>query len=334
MLDALRCKKTPRPPIWLMRQAGRYMKEYRDLKEKYSFLELCANPDLATQITLLPIKKFGFDAAIMFADILLILQTLDFKIGFGKGAGPLIDTKEHLKHVDQIPLLDVQEVLSYIPKTIQNLKKELNVPLIGFCGAPFTLATYLLEGKTSRTFEETKKWIYFKPNQLHYILKILTAQSIEYLKMQIKAGVDALQIFDSWAGFFSESILKEFSFPYLKEIIEALKPYDVPIILFAKGSCLHAEELSKLNPAAISLDEAGDLLKISQKIPPSIALQGNLDPDLLTAPLGVLKEQVEHLCQSMHKRPGFIMNLGHGIKPHSQEENVRCMVETVKSMSY
>lgn len=334
LLDALRCKKTPRPPIWLMRQAGRYMKEYRDLKENYSFLELCGNPELATKITLMPIKKFGFDAAIMFADILLILQTLDFEIGFGKGAGPFINTKDYLKNVNHIPLLDVYEKLSYIPQTIQNLKQELSVPLIGFCGAPFTLATYLLEGKTSRSFDETKKWIYLKPSQLHYLLKILTAQSIQYLKMQIEAGVDALQIFDSWAGFFSEPILKEFSFPYLKEIIEALKEYDIPIILFAKGSCLHAEQLAELGPSAISLDEAGNLSKIAKIISPNIALQGNLDPDLLIAPLNVLKEQVAHLCQSMHKRPGFIMNLGHGIKPQSLEDNVRCMVETVKNMSY
>ncbi|MCH9632941.1 MAG: Uroporphyrinogen decarboxylase [Chlamydiae bacterium] len=334
LLDALRCKKTPRPPIWLMRQAGRYMKEYRDLKEKYTFLELCRNPELATRITLMPIDKFGFDAAIMFADILLILQTLDFEIGFGTGHGPFINTKDYLKQVDQIPLMSVKDTLSYIPQTIRSLKKELTVPLIGFCGAPFTLATYLLEGKTSRTFEETKKWIYNQPNQLHFLLKILTKQSIEYLKMQIDAGVDAVQIFDSWAGFFSEPILKEFCFPYLGEIVQALKPYDIPIILFAKGSCLHAEELAALNPSAISLDESANLKKISKKISSKIALQGNLDPDLLIAPIKTLKEQVEQLCRSMHNRPGFIMNLGHGIKPHCQEENVRCMVETVKNMSY
>lgn len=233
LLDALKCLPTPRPPIWLMRQAGRYMKEYRDLKEKYSFLELCSNPELATQVTLMPIHKFGFDGAILFADILLILQSLDFKIGFGKGHGPLIDTKDYLKDVQSIPLKDVQEVLSYIPQTIGNLKRVLQIPLLGFCGAPFTLATYLLEGKSSKTFEQTKKWIYWRPNQLHYILKILTKQSIDYLKMQIKAGIDALQIFDSWAGYFPEPILKEFCFPYLKEMIDALKPLNVPIILFA-----------------------------------------------------------------------------------------------------
>lgn len=334
LLDALKCKPTPRPPVWLMRQAGRYMKEYRDLKEKYSFLELCSNPELATQVTLMPIKKFGFDGAILFADILLILQTLDFNIGFGKGHGPFIDTKDYLKDIQKIPLKDVQDILAYIPQTIAHLKAELRVPLIGFCGAPFTLATYLLEGKSSKTFEQTKQWLYWQPNQLHYILKILTKQSIDYLKMQVKAGVDAIQIFDSWAGFFPESILKEFCFPYLKEMIEALKPLGIPIILFAKGSCLHVEELCHLQPSAISLDEGGDLVKVAAKIPEHIALQGNLDPDLLTAPIKTLREHVEYLCKSMQHRPGYVMNLGHGIKPQSREENVRCIVETVQSMSY
>lgn len=333
-LDALKGNKTPRAPVWLMRQAGRYLKEYRDLKERYSFLELCSDSDLAAQITLLPINKFHFDAAILFADILLILQTLDFKLGFGQDAGPLIDTLGYLEKLEQIPLKSVQETLYYIPKTIHLLKKELKVPLIGFCGAPFTLATYLLEGKTSKTFEITKHWIYYKPNQLHFILSLLTKQTIDYLKMQIEAKVDALQIFDSWAGFFSEDILKTFSFPYLKQIITALKPYNIPIILFAKGSCLHAEELVKLGADAISLDESGDLLKTSQKIPKNIAIQGNLDPDLLSAPLDVLKDNVQSICQKMKNRPGYIFNLGHGIKPQSRVENVQCLVETVQSTQY
>lgn len=333
-LRALNCQKTHRPPIWLMRQAGRYMKEYRDLKERYSFLDLCSNSELATQVTLMPIKRFGFDAAILFADILLILQSLDFNISFEAGHGPTIDTKDYLSQIETIPLIDVRQTLHYIPNTIQALKKELPVPLIGFCGAPFTLATYLLEGKTSRTFEVTKHWIYSKPNQLHYILKILTKQTIEYLKMQIQAGVDALQIFDSWAGFFPETVLQEFSFPYLQEIILALKPYKTPIILFAKGSCLHAEALAQLSPSAISLDEGGDLTKIAARLPSNLALQGNLDPDLLMAPVDVLQKRVEELCESMRSRPGYIMNLGHGVKPQAREENIRCMIETVQSMSY
>lgn len=332
-LDALNCKMTPRAPVWLMRQAGRYLKEYRDLKENYTFLELCNHPELATQVTMMPMKRFDLDAAILFADILLILQTLDFEIGFESGHGPWINTKEYLDKVDSIPLNPPQEVLSSVAKTISLLKKELQKPLIGFCGAPFTLATYLLEGKTSRSFEKTKEWIYSKPNQLHYILKLLTHQSIQYLKMQIDQGVNAVQIFDSWAGFFPQSILKEFCFPYLKEIVEAIKPF-VPVILFAKGSCQHASELVKLNPSAISLDESISLEEIAPSIPNHIAIQGNLDPDLLVAPLDVLKKEVEKLCESMKNRPGYIFNLGHGVKPHSKVENVKCLIETVQNISY
>ncbi len=334
LLDALSCKPTKRPPVWLMRQAGRYLKEYRDLKKKYSFLELCQNPELATQITLMPIKRFGFDGAILFADILLILQTFDFNIGFGKGCGPLIDTKDYLKKVSSIPQLPVEEVLSYIPQTIRMLKGELQVPLLGFCGAPFTLATYLLEGKTSRAFEITKEWIYSRPQDLHAILTLLTKQSIQYLKMQIQAGANAVQIFDSWAGFFSQKILREFSYPYLRQIIEALKPFNTPVILFAKGSCFNASCLASLGSQALSLDDSADIETISKKLPANIALQGNLDPDLLMAPKEVLKKEVENLCLSMRHRPGYIMNLGHGIKPQSKVENVQCLVETVQNMSY
>lgn len=333
LLKALKCEPTIRPPVWLMRQAGRYLKEYRDLKEKYTFLNLCENPDLATQVTLMPMKRFDLDAAILFADILLILQSLDFAIGFESGKGPLIDTKDYLNRVHEIPLLDVKEVLSYIPKTIHFLKKELTKPLIGFCGAPFTLATYLIEGKTSRAFEITKHWIYSKPNQLHFILKMLTKQSIEYLKMQVKAGVDAVQIFDSWAGFFPENILKKFSFPYLKEIIDEIKPL-APVILFAKGSCLHAKELEQLGPTAISLDDSAQIERINQKLSAKTVIQGNLDPDLLTAPIDLLESEVKKLCRYMRSRPGYIFNLGHGIKPQSKVENVQCLIETVQNMSY
>lgn len=332
-LEALSCKPTPRAPVWLMRQAGRYLKEYRELKQQYTFLELCNDPELASQVTLMPMKRFELDASILFADILLILQTLDFEIGFESGQGPWINTKQYLDKVDSIPLYSPAEVLSSVGQTVSLLKKELLKPLIGFCGAPFTLATYLLEGKTSRSFEKTKEWIYSKPNQLHYILKLLTHQSIQYLKMQIDKGVNAVQVFDSWAGFFPSEILKEFCFPYLGEIIEKIKPH-APVILFAKGSCQHVKELVKLNPSAISLDESMSLNEVATYIPPHIAIQGNLDPDLLVAPLEILKREVEKLCEHMKHRPGFIFNLGHGVKPQSKVENVQCLIETVQNISF
>ncbi|MCH9633863.1 MAG: Uroporphyrinogen decarboxylase [Chlamydiae bacterium] len=334
LLKALRCEKTHRPPVWLMRQAGRYMKEYRDLKEKYSFLELCRNSELATEITLMPVRRFGPDAAIMFADILLILETFGFSLRFGQDQGPLIDTRNLLADPLSIKPSPVEDSLSYVAQTIKNLKKELKVPLLGFCGAPFTLATYVLEGRSSKDFKLTKQWLYQKPDLFHHLLDLLTEQTILYLKMQIKAGIDAIQIFDSWAGFFPYSEVQQFSLPYLKRIIQALKPSGVPIILFAKGSCAFVEDLAHLNPSAISLDSSGDLLKAIHRISSKISLQGNLDPDLLQAPLPTIRKEVMRLCMGMKDRPGYVFNLGHGIKPHTPLEAVECLIDTVKEVSY
>lgn len=333
-LRALRCEPTERAPVWLMRQAGRYMPEYRALKERYSFLDLCRNSELATEVTLMPIKQFEPDAAIMFADILLILETLGFSLRFGQDQGPLIDTQNLLEDPFKLNLTPVQEHLSYIPQTIRNLKKELKVPLIGFCGAPFTLATYILEGRSSQHFTETKKWFYHKPETFHHLLELLTTQTIEYLKMQIEAGVDALQIFDSWMGHFAYSDLQSFTFPYLKTIVEALKPFNIPIILFGKGISALYEDFAALNPQGIGIDHLGNLPRIASQIPKHIAVQGNLEPDLLTAPLPLLKKEVLSLCTSMKDRPGFIFNLGHGIKPTATPDAVRLLIDTVKESAF
>lgn len=330
-LRALHCESVSRPPVWLMRQAGRYMPEYRALKDKYSFLELCGNPELAYLVTMMPIKAFEPDAAILFADILLILETLGFGLGFGKDHGPLVETHDLLKSLDSLSIKPVQEVLHYIPKTIEILKKDLKVPLIGFCGAPFTLATYVLEGRSSQHFEKTHEWVYHHREKLHRLCQILTDQTIEYLKMQIKAGANALQIFDSWLGHFSYSIAAEFSLPYLKQIVEALRATNVPIILFAKGTSSLLQEFVSLHPDAISLDTGCDLLKVKQRVPDSIALQGNLDPHLLTASKDRLKEELHRLLDGMQGRPGYIVNLGHGIRPNASYESVRLLFDTVKN---
>ncbi len=333
-LRAVRCETTPRPPVWLMRQAGRYLKEYRDLKEKYSFLELCKQPDLASRITLLPIQKFSFDAAILFADILLILETIRRKISFGEDQGPRVEPLQNPADVFRCVPEPIPTAMAPIGETIKILKKELKVPLLGFAGAPFTLATYLIEGKTSKDFLLTKKWMYRHPEAFHRLLRLLTDQTIEYLKFQIESGVDAVQIFDSWAGILPYPLLHPFSLYYLGEIIQALKPFRIPVILFARGSSLFGRELALLRPEAISLDSSGDLLKIAEILPPEIALQGNFDPDLLIAPEETLRNELLRILRGIKNRPGYIVNLGHGVKPESRVENVRCLVETVKNMSY
>lgn len=333
-LRALKCQSTERPPVWLMRQAGRYMPAYRALKERYSFLELCKNSELATEVTLLPIKQFAPDAAILFADILLILETFGFTLRFGEDQGPLIETHGLLNSLQTLKPISVGESLNYIQTTIKNLKEELSVPLIGFCGAPFTLATYILEGRSSQHFLETKKWLYHKPQEFHHILELLTEQTLDYLKLQIEGGVDALQIFDSWIGHFSYRDLEVYCFPYLKRIVEGLKKTGIPIILFGKGSSALIPEFIECNPQCIGVDALGNLPRIASEIPPSIAIQGNLDPDLLSAPLSLLEQEVFKLTQSMGHRPGFIFNLGHGIKPTASPLAVQKLIETVKNSSF
>lgn len=328
---ALRCQKTSRPPIWFMRQAGRYLPEYLALKEKYSFLELCRNPELATKVTLMPFERYSFDAAILFADILLILETLGFDLRFGQDHGPLIDTKDLLDQPFELQVQSVKEKLYYIPKTIQQLKKELTVPLLGFCGAPFTLTTYIFEGRTSKDFKVTRSWMQTRFNEMHHLLKLLTEQTIEYLLMQIHAGVDAVQIFDSWAGHFSFAEWNTFSYPYLRQIVDALCPTKVPVILFAKGSSALYEELASLKPQVISLDSSSDLLKMAKRIPSDIALQGNLDPHLLFAPLNQIEQEVKRLIQGMQNRKGYIFNLGHGLLPQTPLDAVHCVLDTLHS---
>lgn len=332
-LKALNSEKTERPPVWLMRQAGRYMPEYRALKERFSFLQLCQNPELATEVTLLPIKAFEPDAAILFADILLILQTLGFDLNFGKDHGPLIGTHDLLQDISGLPISPVEDTLSYIPQTIALLKKELKVPLIGFCGAPFTLATYVLEGRGSQDFLKTYDWVYNHPEKLHALCQILTDQTIQYLKMQVNAKVDALQIFDSWLGHFPYSVVQEFALPYIQQILHALKGTNVPIILFAKGTSHLVTEFVDLNPAAISFDCGCDLLKIQKHVPENIAIQGNLDPHLLSAPKDKLFKELNRLIEGFQNRPGYIMNLGHGIRPSASYDSTRALFDHVKSLN-
>lgn len=334
ILKALKIQKTHRPPIWLMRQAGRYMPEYRRIKERYSFLELCKQPDLATQVTLLPVQQFQPDAAILFADILLLLETLGFKLGFGNDHGPLVDSMGRLENLSSLPRQNVEESFTFMTQTIKQLKEVLSIPLLGFCGAPFTLATYVLEGKTTKDFQETRKWMHNHPEKLHHLLDILTEQTLDYLNLQRKAKVDALQIFDSWAGYFSYVDWKTFSYPYLKKIIQSLKPSGLPIILFAKGSCALVDDLVELAPTAISFDSAGDLLKLAKRVPSSIAIQGNLDPTFLQAPLDQIEKEVKRLAYGLKDRPGYIFNLGHGLLPNSPLNAVECLFKTVQNLDF
>ena len=330
VLDALHCKNSGRTPVWLMRQAGRYMPQYRAIRAKHSFLEMCHDPELASQITLMPIRTFGFDAAILFSDILVIPEALGVGLRFEEAKGPIIERPlETLGDIERLPKIDVHHSLGYVKEAIKLLIPQLKVPLLGFCGAPFTVASYMIEGGTSRDLKKTKQWMLREPASFHKLLDHIATCTIDYINMQAEAGVQALQFFDSWAHVLSHGQFREFSLPYLAKLKNGLKKA-LPVILFCRGSSVFAPDLAEIHPAAISIDWNGDLQRIRSAIPSSIALQGNLDPDYLYAPRRLLQREIRRVLKQMKGEPGYIFNLGHGIHPDILPDAVKTLVETVQ----
>jgi uroporphyrinogen decarboxylase len=331
-LDALLCKNNnSRPPVWLMRQAGRYMPEYQKIRKKHRLLELFRKPELATEVTLLPINSLDVDAAILFSDILVIVEALGLGLDFVEGIGPVIERPiQKIQDIENLPFIDVREKLAYVAQTIQMLRPQLDVPLIGFSGAPFTIASYMIEGKSSRDLKKTRQLAYHHEEAFLNLLQRLTNVIIDYLRMQIDAGAQALQIFDSWANYLSPKQFRSFVFPFLKEIIGSLRDTSIPIIIFCRGSSSFLQELIELNPHAISLDWSCDMQKVHALAPHNIALQGNLDPFLLYAPREIIKKDVNTLLNNMRSSKGFICNLGHGIAPDMKMDNVKYLVDCVK----
>lgn len=329
LIQALKCQNSSRPPVWLMRQAGRYLPEYRALREKFSFLEMCHQPDLITDVTLMPIKRFGMDAAILFADILLVTEAMGVGLRFEDSVGPIIERPIcSPSDIDNLPPATHADALNFVAQGIHNLKPHLTVPLIGFCGAPFTVASYMIEGKTSRDMKKTKQWMLRDPESFHRLLKLIADWSVSYLTMQIQAGVNAIQIFDSWANMLAHAQFEEFSLHYLQYILDRIP--NTPVILFCRGSSTFASQLAQIKPAAVSLDWNCDITQMRRIIPPTIALQGNLDPDILYAPTQVIKKEVNRILDGMEEDKGFIFNLGHGVFPTVALEAVQTLVECVQ----
>jgi uroporphyrinogen decarboxylase len=334
-LDALNCCNESRPPVWLMRQAGRHLASYRALRSRYSFLEMCHEPELIAQVTLLPIDAYQMDAAILFSDILVIPEAMGVGLLFEENKGPIIERPvQTAQDIENLPSATNLSALNYVFNGIRCVKPQLNVPLVGFCGAPFTIASYLIEGKSSRDLKKTKQWMFRDPESFHRLLDKLTEWSIAYLRSQIAAGVNAVQIFDSWANYLAFDQFQEFSQAYLQKILVGIQETKVPAILFCRGSSVFAPQLATLQPAGIGVDWNCDLAAMRQCIPKTIALQGNLDPDVLYAPLSVIEKTVNRLLDRMQGDQGFIFNLGHGISPDVSEEAVRTLVECVKRREY
>lgn len=325
LLQALRLNNRGRPPIWIMRQAGRYLPSYQAMRKRHSLYDLFFTPELALQATLLPVQEMGVDAAILFSDITVIVKTLGLSLDFKEGVGPVIGPQiERAAEADALPEPDL-ESLEPIAETIRLLRKELQVPLIGFCGGPFTVASYLSD------LARMKRWLYGDPESLHRLLKKLTEATKGYLDLQIESGAQAIQIFDSWADVLTQPDLLTFCLPYHRELIEHVQKRDVPVISFMRSSCLHVGEVAKMKPNAISFDWQQPLALMRKAVGSKIAVQGNFDPDLLFAPLSVVESKTKELLASMEGDPGFIVNLGHGVKPDTPWQAVKCLVDTVKN---
>lgn len=332
------CKKQPveRTPIWIMRQAGRYLPEYRAVRANNDFLTMCKTPELAAEVTIQPVDLIGVDAAIIFSDILVIPEAMGMHLEMHDGKGPVfnhpIRTEKDAENLKQIT---AQENLKYVLDAISLTKKELNgrVPLIGFSGAPWTLLTYMVEGHGSKTFSNVKKLIYNNPELAHKILNKLTDVVADYLSAQIEAGANAVQIFDTWAGMLSPRDYLVFALKYVNQVISKVKRNDEPIIYFPKGVHYRMRTTADCGADVISVDWTIDLAKARDKIGDKVAIQGNLDPTVLYAEPGFIRREAKKVLQSYGEGNGHIFNLGHGILPDIKPEHAKALVDFVKEES-
>ncbi len=331
LLRALRKEKVERPPVWMMRQAGRYLPDYIKLRNKYDFFTRVQTPELATQITLQPVDQVGVDAAIIFSDILVIPQAMGLEVLMEEGKGPSLPKTIKTKNdIDALIIDGAEESLSYVMNALSLTKKELNgrVPLIGFAGAPWTILCYMIEGKGSKTWDKAKQFAYTETALAHQLLQKITTITIQYLKAQVKAGADTVQVFDSWSGSLSPADFKIFAQPYLLQIADALKD-DAPVILFPKGSWYALKELSESSAAGIGIDWCVAPQLARELTGNRITLQGNFDPAKLLAPIPEIKKAVKEMIDAFGIQ-NYVANLGHGITPNVPVDHAKAFVDAVK----
>jgi len=331
LLRALRKEKVERPPVWMMRQAGRYLPAYIKLRDKYDFFTRVQTPELATEITLQPVDQVGVDAAIIFSDILVIPQAMGLEVLMEEGKGPsLPKTIKSQKDIDELNISNADDHLKYVLDALTLTKKELNgrVPLIGFAGAPWTILCYMIEGKGSKTWDKAKQFAYTQPELAHALLQKITSISIDYLKAQVKAGADTVQVFDSWAGALSPEDFKTYAQPYLIQIADALKD-SAPVILFPKGSWYALKDLSESSASGIGIDWSIAPKLARNLTNNNITLQGNFDPAKLLAPIPQIKKWVNEMIDGFGTQR-YIANLGHGITPNVPVDHAKAFVDAVK----
>jgi len=335
LLRTLRGEATERTPVWMMRQAGRYLPEYIRLREQYSFFERCQNPELACEITLQPVDIVGVDAAILFSDILVVPQAMGMEVQLVEKLGPLLPQPvKTAGDLQRIRVPDVNDTLNYVFEAIQLIKKELSgrVPLIGFAGAPWTLLCYMVQGKGSKTFDEAKAFCYQQPETAHALLQMITDTTIAYLKGQVAAGADVLQVFDSWGGLLSKSDFEEFSLRYIRQIVAALKER-VPVIVFAKGAWGSLGEMAATGAAGLGIDWCIEPQTARNLAGEHITLQGNFDPAKLLAPIPRIEKETKAMLRAFGNGR-HIANLGHGILPNVPVDHAKAFVNTVKEYSF
>ncbi|MGJ1420492.1 uroporphyrinogen decarboxylase [Sphingobacterium spiritivorum] len=329
-------QQTERPPVWMMRQAGRYMPEYWEIKNKYTFLEMCKTPEIAADVTMLPVDLLDIDAAILFSDILVTPEAMGGDLSFEQGVGPRFSNP--VRSWEDAEKLNVQSVdrLQYVADAIKVIQERLNgsIPLIGFAGAPFTILSYLVEGKSSRDFKLTKTLLNNDPKLAHYILQKITDLTVDYLNMQIAAGVNAVQLFDSWAMALTWNDYIEFGHAYTQQIISRINREGIPVISFARGSSVFYPIMSEAKPDVISLDWNADILNVKNNLPKGIAVQGNFDPIILYADKPVIRKKIHELFERMRGQDGFLFNLGHGIMPDMSFDHVKYAVDVIKEFRY
>ncbi|MDF0535150.1 uroporphyrinogen decarboxylase [Shewanella yunxiaonensis] len=328
-------------PVWMMRQAGRYLPEYRATRAQAGdFMALCRNADLACEVTLQPLRRFNLDAAILFSDILTVPDAMGLGLYFEAGEGPRFERKaDTMAAIKALPVPDPEQELGYVMKAVSTIRRELKgeVPLIGFSGSPWTLATYMVEGGSSKTFEQVKRMMYAEPAALHLLLDKLADAVTLYLNAQIANGAQAVMIFDSWGGALSHSAYLEFSLRYMEKIVAGLtreaEGRRVPVTLFTKGGGLWLEAMAATGCDALGLDWTIDIAEARRRVGDKVALQGNMDPSMLYAPIPRIEEEVATILAGFGEGNGHVFNLGHGISQHADPAHAEAFVKAVHEQS-
>lgn len=330
-LRALKGETVERPPVWMMRQAGRYLPEFMELKHKYDFFTRCQTPELASEITVQPIRRYGMDAAILFSDILVIPQAMDIEVEMKPNFGPYLPNPIRSKEdLEKVIVPDIQDTLGYVMKAITLTKEKLNdeIPLIGFAGSPWTILCYCVEGQGSKSFDKARGLCFSQPEVAHQLLQKITDTTIAYLKAKVEAGVNAVQVFDSWGGMLSPTDYQEFSWPYIQQIVDALKDL-APVIVFGKGCWFALKEMAKSGASAVGVDWTCSAQNARYLTGGNITLQGNFDPARLLSPPAEIKKRVTQMINEFGKDK-YIVNLGHGILPNIPLENAKAFIDAVK----